>query len=134
MTNEEYLDLSPEARSRVEQGVALLDRHLGPDWPFRVDRTRLDINNPGSCVLGQLFHNPAKAQTGYRLGVQALWPLAPGEAEECCITCERESLIVSHGFMAGGDVWGEYLTAAWQARIGVLQAERPVPNSNPEGN
>lgn len=121
MENEEHPELSPEARSRVERGVALLDSHLGPDWPLRVDRTRLDINDPSDCVLGQLFHEPGASVNGYGLGVRTLWPLV---TEVCCPSCSREPLARSHGFMSGSGVRSAGLTAAWRAQVGVLQDER----------
>lgn len=43
------------ALEHVERGIALLNEHLGPDWPNKVDQKTLDLMSPTSCVLGQLF-------------------------------------------------------------------------------
>lgn len=39
---------------RIQNGAAILDEAL-PGWEKRVDRSTLDIQTNGHCVLGQLF-------------------------------------------------------------------------------
>jgi hypothetical protein len=42
-------------KENVERGIALLNDHLGPDWPNLIDQETFDIASPSSCVLGQLY-------------------------------------------------------------------------------
>src|SRR3989344_7097480 len=39
---------------RIASGVKFLDE-LEPDWRSKVNARRLDISNPGDCILGQIF-------------------------------------------------------------------------------
>lgn len=40
---------------RAKKGAALLDRELGPDWPYRINLKDLDLAQGSVCVLGQLY-------------------------------------------------------------------------------
>lgn len=52
-------------QARVREGIRLLDARGPEDWRARLDAERLDIFDPGNCVLGQLFD-------GYTEGMKAL--------------------------------------------------------------
>ena len=41
-------------RAAVSVGAALLDR-VEPGWERRIDRKKLDVSDPYTCPLGQLF-------------------------------------------------------------------------------
>lgn len=43
-------------KRRVNRGAELLDEKY-PDWHWKVMIGTLDMGNPGSCVLGQLYGN-----------------------------------------------------------------------------
>jgi hypothetical protein len=43
-----------EPRTPAQRGAALLDL-VCPSWPARIDLRRLEMRQPGDCVLGQLY-------------------------------------------------------------------------------
>jgi len=46
---------SPLLDHRVRAGIALLDGSGPTNWRARVDVDKLDLENPRSCVLGQVY-------------------------------------------------------------------------------
>jgi len=46
---------SPLLDHRVRAGIALLDESGPTNWRARVDVDKLDLENPRSCVLGQVY-------------------------------------------------------------------------------
>ncbi len=42
---------------RVNKGVALLDAHFGFYWRARIDPDRLDMTDPYTCIIGQLWYD-----------------------------------------------------------------------------
>jgi hypothetical protein len=72
------------SREAVAKGVALLDERL-PGWAADV-RPSLDINNPDTCVLGQLARNNAKL----RGMIEARWnDTKTDDVVPKCTVCKR---------------------------------------------
>lgn len=96
---------------RVARGAALLDR-AEPGWAPRIDVSRLNFNDAGSCVLGQLFRH-------YLHGKRALARAAP---ELCGLgddTVISQHHVRTHGFLClGEDPCGcPQLAAHWVREI-----------------
>lgn len=83
----------------VKKGTALLDRQLGPNWVQQINVRTLEISDPYSCVLGQLYGDFDRGTLS--LGIQGGYRLAQ-----------------SHGFLSGQD------TSAWRESILRLQEKR----------
>lgn len=55
---------------RVENGVALLNKTVGPQWSVLIEPTTFNIFQGASCVLGQVFlDHPTQ---GFDIGLKAL--------------------------------------------------------------
>lgn len=61
-----------EARRRVARGAAFLDEHV-PGWYASVDLDNLIMNDPNSCVIGQVFDAPVDSPySSYSVGCEEL--------------------------------------------------------------
>lgn len=91
---------------RLDKGTALLDLALGQDWPNKIDLETLDLANPGTCVLGQLYGQ-------YATGLNELFHGLPSQAFEL-------------GFNSAHAYPKEYssLDRAWTKHIKDLRKER----------
>lgn len=63
-----------EATKRANKGAALLDKKQ-PGWFATIDLSKLDLDNPRLCVLGQGFKHLVNSFTGdgYDVGVRDLF-------------------------------------------------------------
>lgn len=85
-----------EVTKRVERGAAWLDVHQ-PGWVNEIDLTKLNLDDPFKCVLGQVFERAGKSSgaSGYELGLARFIEI-PSVAEEYSDSLEGFS--TDHGF------------------------------------
>lgn len=126
-------ETNPAAAEAVARGVELLDAHLGPDWPCKLDLDQLEMHSIYYCVLGQLYDD-------YWEGTESLWPDAPRNPRYwCCSKCDgplnefearrptsRSDLARRHGFLGDGPDGAstDDLQDAWRPVIERLRTER----------
>lgn len=103
---------------RIENGVALLNKTVGPNWPVLINLDTFDIGQGSRCVLGQVFVG-ADGQ-GYDYGKGALRTYV----KEHNINSRVEEVLFEHHFldvervgMDGGSVG----TDDWKPVIRFLQ-------------
>lgn len=99
---------SEPIETRVARGAAWLDS-ICPDWRGRIKVDKLDLANPRSCVLGQLFtddsRDPELDQAGYWY---VLHQLADGDG---CYWAEAYGFKTHYTDHDGGG--GSFVDGAW---------------------
>lgn len=112
---------------RVDNGIAHLDRWIGPGWVWDIDLKTLDLESSCNCVLGQLAIEKQliEEDSPWARVLQVFGILGSTRNS-------RSSTDVSLGFNARwrrGVLFPQRaydnLTAEWRRRITELRAERP---------
>ena len=96
--------MTSTSAERVARGAAYMDENY-PGWERRVDLSILDINNPTSCICGQVVS----------LGQCGGWSLVSDDIQEKYHVQETE-----FGFTLGrdGDAWVELIKERFN--LGIL--------------
>jgi hypothetical protein len=113
---ENDMDDDRDLDTRIQLGTLFLDE-TQPGWRDKIDILQLDVEDPKSCILGQLFEPADKRCGGYTNGS---WELADwADATEIMDTEWGEIVTVQAGFerISGSEAYTA-ITRAWVEVIG----------------
>lgn len=98
-------EMTDERDARIQRGITFLEERVGSVWKSLVNVEKLDLGNPSTCILGQVF-----ADRGVELGFCSGFDYARHH-----LLTEYDG-VVDHGFDRADSATESYddLQAAWE--------------------